>query len=89
MDLLKLRDKRDLGSLGPGHPKWSQLKTFLKGVKVSVSMFQGRSSRPIVELIPRAGHHTFMFDDREMTVAVCNPAYDFTFPVFLTLPPIS
>lgn len=69
MEMLRLRDRRDLARLDVGHPQWNQLKAFLKKVKVSVSMFPKKKPRPIFDIVPRGGSHTFMWNDRETTVA--------------------
>lgn len=70
MDVLGFRNPGDLTRLRPENPKWSQLKTFLKSVKVSHTLFPKKRPRAIVSITPNAGAYSFDLDGTPTTVAV-------------------
>ncbi|OBZ75515.1 Protein argonaute-2 [Grifola frondosa] len=66
MEFLKLGNPRQLLTLEPR--QWKELRTFLKGVHVTIRTAPGGKPRPISDLILAAGH--FEFERNGMTTTV-------------------
>ena len=68
MQWLGLKDVRELQTLQP--PKFTQLRTFLKGVLVEVTTSPRMRPKPISDLVREAGMLEFDKDGERMTVRV-------------------
>lgn len=65
---LKLKDVRGLQNLHA--QQYAELRSFLKGVRVKVTVAPSMKARPIADLVPRAALQEFDTETERLTVAV-------------------